>query len=436
MVTTILQTAFVARTLGPRSYGVAALVISVPAFVFTFLDPQSESAVVRYLARFERAKEPQRAAAVVKTAYLVDLGLAAAGSTVVLLAAGWAAKHLVDDRATAWLIVVAALGLSSAGPASTSRAVLSTYGHFSRISSLSVVASVVRNGSIVTLVALGLGIRGVVFGAVLGQVFESLILYASSRRALRDQTGLTWRSTSARSLQPHVGEVVRFMAYTELTTLTTAFIKQGDVLLLGQARGPTEVGFYRLASSLAAVAGRIVIPLQAVVYPDVARLAAGGDEAGLRRLVKRHFLTIGLPLALLGAASLPLIRPVVRLAAGSAYEPAVSICQVILLGTLVSLLTYWMRPLYLATGRVRLFFALTVPVAVVTVAAMAVAAHLHGAIGVAWARALSAGLLGTAVALCLLFRERRALIRPGTRGESGEQHGSPPTWPPAEPSAP
>jgi O-antigen/teichoic acid export membrane protein len=428
LLTTLVQTMFVARVLGPRSYGVAALIISIPAFVFTFLDPQSESAVVRYLTRFERAKEPQRAAAAVKTAYLVDLGLAAAGSAVVLLLAGWAARHLVEDPTTTWLVALAALGLSTAGPAATSRAVLSTFGHFSRIASLSVAASIIRNGSMIALVALGLGIRGVVFGAVAGQVFESVILYVASRRVLRERTSLTLRTVSAGALQPYRGEVLRFMAYTEMTTLATAFIKHGDVLLLGLARGPTEVGFYRLASSLAGIAGRIVTPLQAVVYPDVARIAAAGDEAGLRRLVRRHFLTIGLPLALLGAIALPFVGPSMRIAAGTAYGPAASVCQVILVGTLMGLMTYWLRPLYLATGRERLFFALTVPVAIVTIGAMALAAHSAGAIGVAWARVLGASVLGTGVALTALARERRALIRSGGGGEPDDPPAPGATW--------
>ncbi|MGH9152622.1 MAG: lipopolysaccharide biosynthesis protein, partial [Acidimicrobiales bacterium] len=349
LLTTVVQTTFVARALGPQSYGVAALIIAVPSFLFSFLDPQSESAVVRYLARFEREEDSSRAAAVVKTAYLVDLGLAAAGSAVALVLAGWAARHLVDDPSTWWLVAVAAAGLSAAGPAATSRAVLSTFGRFSRISSLSAVSSVVRNGAMIALVALDLGVHGLVFGAVLGQLFESAVLYVAARRELREQTGRSWRTSSARDLRPHTGEVLRFMGYTELTTLSTAFIKHGDVLLLGQARGPAEVGLYRLASSLAAVAGRIVVPLQAVVYPDVARIAAEGDDAGLRRLVRRHFFTVGLPLALLGAAALPLIGPLLRLAAGSAYEAAVPVCQVLLAGTLLALATYWLRPLYLAT---------------------------------------------------------------------------------------
>jgi O-antigen/teichoic acid export membrane protein len=82
----------------------------------------------------------------VKTAYLVDLGFAAAGSAVIALAAQLGVETLGGDPTTAYLMVVAAIGLSTAGSAATSRAVLSTFGSFSRISLLSVVGSVGRNG--------------------------------------------------------------------------------------------------------------------------------------------------------------------------------------------------------------------------------------------------------------------------------------------------
>ncbi len=430
LVTTLAQAIIVARILGPRSYGIAALVIAVPSFVFSFLDPQSEAAVVRYVTRFEREGDSVRSAAVVKTAYVADLCLALAGSLVVAAAATWMSRHLVRDPNTSYLIIVGALGLSTAAPTATSRAVLSTFGGFAGISRLSIVAALVRNGLIVGLVAFGLGIRGVVFGAVLGQIVESVILFVTAQRVLRRQTGHTWRNSSARALQPHRGEFVRFMAYTELTTLTTAVTKQADVLLLGQARGPTDVGFYRLASSIAAVAGRIITPLQAVVYPDMARAAAAGDEAALRRLVRRHFLLVGVPLAVAGAAALPLVGWVVRLAAGKAYVPAIGITQIIIAGILVSLCTYWLRPLYMATGRVRQFFVLTAAVTLVTAPSMAVAAHWYGGGGVATARALGNGVFGTSVALVILARTRTTLVRSGPARERWT--GADPAAPPAD----
>lgn len=429
LVITLAQAMFVARILGPRSYGIAALVIAVPSFVFSFLDPQSEAAVVRYVTRFERAGDPDRSAAVVKTAYVADLGLALAGSLVVAVAATWMSRHLVHDPKTSYLVILAALGLSTAAPAATSRAVLSTFGGFAHISRLSIVAALVRNGLTVGFVAFGLGIRGVVFGAVLGQIVESVILFVASQRVLRRQTGHTWRSSSARALRPHTGEFVRFMAYTELTTLTTAVTKQADVLLLGLARGPTDVGFYRLASSIAAVAARIITPLQAVVYPDMARAAAAGDDAGLRRLVRRHFLLVGVPLAAAGAVALPLVGWVVRFSAGTAYVPAIGVTQIIIAGTLVSLCTYWLRPLYMATGRVRQFFVMTAAVTVVSVAAIAVGAHRYGAAGVATARAIGSGVLGTGVALAAIALRRGSLSGAGaTNPQPPAASGAGPMW--------
>jgi len=56
----IFQSILVARWLGPKDFGIAALVLGVPALIFTFFDPQTREAVVKYLGEFTTTGDEQR----------------------------------------------------------------------------------------------------------------------------------------------------------------------------------------------------------------------------------------------------------------------------------------------------------------------------------------------------------------------------------------
>src|SRR4029453_1282456 len=57
----IFPSVLVARWLGPEDFGLAALVLGVPALIFTFFDPQAPEAVVKYLGEFATTGERKKA---------------------------------------------------------------------------------------------------------------------------------------------------------------------------------------------------------------------------------------------------------------------------------------------------------------------------------------------------------------------------------------
>src|SRR5205085_2122431 len=146
---------------------------------------------------------------------------------------------------------------------------------------------------------------------------------------------------------------------------------------------------YRLASSLAAMIGLVSGPLQSVVYPDLSKLWAREQREEMWLLVRRLALRVGLPLgglAVIGALIAPWVVPVL---VGDKYLPTGPALVALLLGGAVRLAFFWIRPAFLAVGRVRDFAALNLGSTIVNMAGFVVTIPLWGFVGLAWWLALS-----------------------------------------------
>jgi O-antigen/teichoic acid export membrane protein len=346
------QGILLARWLGPELYGVAALVMSYPSLIYTFFDARSAEASVKYLSEFHARGDRERILAMCKLGYVVDIIIAALMFFTVLVTAEWAAHRLTHRPEAADLIVVYATAFLPRALAGTSYAVLATLGRFPLIAFLDMLTTVVRVMLTLWAVLLGLEVYGVVWGnavamalAGLGYATAATILISRTWRALPWQG--RWQTLIGRRW-----EILRFFIYNDLNALLGMIPKQLDVMLLGYFRNPTEVGYYKLARSLAAAVMYLVRPLQSVVYPELARLWGGEDREALFRQVRRLAMHVGAPLgfAVLGGTLLvPLTLPVL---VGHSYRPTVAITQLLLIGSAVWLAFFWLRPLYFAEAQV------------------------------------------------------------------------------------
>ena len=401
----LLQALMVIRFLGPREYGIVALAMAGPTLLFTIFDPQASESVVRYTARYLEEEDHDRAAAVSRLAYAADGVLALAGLAVVVAAAPWAAEHVLQAPGSAELVVAYAVGLTAGAPISTSRAVLTSFDRFRLVATVTSLATVLRTGIVIVLVGLGWGASGVIYGSVAGLVLEGVMIGVAADRALRARTGRSWRSVKTTLLGAERRNILSFMLHTELASLAGALVKHADVLILGAARGPAAAGHYRLAWQLVAPVISMASPLQQVFYPRAARLAVAGDWPGFRALIRRQMRSVGLPLAALVIAAIPLVVLAIPHLAGADYAAATAPAALLLLGAAAGLALFWVRSGYLASGHVRALLVVSTLTAFASVVGFLVAAPTAGAAGVAGVRALVTGLVGGGAGAAYLLRK-------------------------------
>jgi O-antigen/teichoic acid export membrane protein len=404
----IAQSALVARALGPRDFGIAALILSYPALIFTLFDPKASEGVVKYLGQFMATGDRRKALTVPKLAYGVDAGLALLGFAVTAASASLAANHLLDTTAYAQLLVLVAASQMLSAPSDTSRAVLTTFGRFSAVASVQGSAAVVRFVLVVLLVGGGGGIGAFVAAVCLGTLVEALLLGFLAHRVLRESLGASWWAGRWAEVSGSLGEMGRFLLYTDLTSLVTAFVKQADIVILGMITGPTQVGYYRLARSLASPATSVIVALQTALYPQVARLVATSDTAGMMQRIRTWYLLAGIPMAGLSLVVFPVVPSLIKLISGPEFVDAAASARWMLVGSAFVLSCFWLRPIQLATGQVRFMFVNGTILGIISLVAFVVLAGPFQAAGVAAARTVVAGFAGTGVGLWRLRSLNRA----------------------------
>lgn len=379
----LIQGILVARWLGPELYGVAALVMSVPAVVYTFFDARSAEASVKYLSEFHVRGEGKRALAMCRLGYTVDLAVAVLAFLGVLATAGWAASSIVHCPETAVLILVYAAAFLPRAFVGTSNAVLATLGLFPVIALINTLTTALRVMLVLGLVLAGWGVAGVVWGKALAMASNGFLYGAAAYVLSRRAWGASWLCGDWEILKGQHRDIFRFLAYNDLSVLLGMIPKQLDVVLLGYLRSPMEVGYYKLARSLSATISYFVKPLQSVTYPELARLWGIGDVLLFHQKARKLALRVGLPLSvaiLTATALIPFIQP---LLVGSPYQPAVLATQLLFAGSAVWLAFFWLRPTFMALGEVRAWLCLSCVGMIILVPGMAVSTAVWGFQGLA-----------------------------------------------------
>lgn len=387
-VITIAQGVLLARWLGPRGYGVVALVSAYPALVRTLLTPESLHATVRFLADREALGDREGALAVCKVAYLVDFAVGFVGLILVAASAPWAADHVLQGEAALWLLVLMAGALCLSAPADAATATLMHTRRFGMLASGRVIGAGVRGGLMVVLVAGGGGPTSAVVGAAAGSLLHAATLTAMAALEGRKRWGGWWPSADIAVLGSVRGEMLRFMAWTDLGSLLGTALTQLDILLLGWLVGITEAGYYRLAGSIAGLPGHLVGSLQSAAYPRFSSIWAERPSA-MSSEVLRH-VKLGVAAAIGGLACVFVIPSAVRVSAGTDFSPAVPMAQLLYLGSLIWLGFYWLKPLYMAAGEARRWVWISAAVVTITVALFIPSMLWWGGIGLASVRLASA----------------------------------------------
>jgi O-antigen/teichoic acid export membrane protein len=355
LVAGLVQAVVVARLLGPRGYGVAALVLAYPALVLGIIQTRTQDPAIRWLGQFHARDERDKARAFVKLCYLVDGGIAVVALAVVFATRNWAAGSVVGDDGTAALLMVYAAGLVVQSPQVTTRAVLSTLERFGGYARLTVALNLLRAATVVVLAA-RYDIDGVVWGNAAGVAVSGLVWATVGLRTVREVWGGTVTSASLSALRGHGREIAGFFVASDADSLLGLLEKQADVVVLGYLFSPTQVGYYRLASRLTTAMGAIVSPFETVSFPRLSRLWASGGVARFRSEVRRYAVTLGAPGAVVMLAGAILFAPLaIRLIGGEEFEPAGLTAQLLTARVATRMAFFWLVPAILSAGFIRLW---------------------------------------------------------------------------------
>jgi O-antigen/teichoic acid export membrane protein len=196
----------------------------------------------------------------------------------------------------------------------------------------------------------GGGLREVLIAYLLGKSVSSLILSIAALVEAQRRWGSGWLRAPLGLLRPKFGELARFALNTNVAATLSLVTKDSELLLVSWLRSPVETGYYKLALTLTNIVQMPVSSLPQTTYPELSRLAARSDWAGMRSLLKRGALLAG---GYAAAATLFLLlfgRPLISLLYTPEFLPAYPALIIVLSGLMVANTFYWRRPALLALG--------------------------------------------------------------------------------------
>ena len=376
------ETIVLGRYLGAAQYGVYLLVLAFPEVVQLVLDFRTREAMTRYLGGFLERDDGQRAVAVVKLLWLVDLGVVATAFLAVYVTAPIVAPHLTDNPEAAQLMRIYAIALLLGGLDVTAGAVLRVFDRFRLAFVTAVIAFALRLVIMIGLVDRGSGLEGLVWGRVAAEAFATVIL-GSAAFVLLKQALWPHRGAPLAALRGLRREILHFLVHMNLQGSLRAAGTKLDVLCVGILAGPGSVGLYKVAVQLGSSPLLFADPLFMAVYPLFSRWQAAGRIADIRSVGRKS--TIVLAVIAVPAVGVLVIesRQLLSFLFGADFGDAAWPMTIVLIGVLPSVLFFWGRAAILALGDARTVTKIVTAATLAQFAALFALTPLLGASGAA-----------------------------------------------------
>ncbi len=357
LAASFVQTILVARMLGPGYFGVWASLQAFCTVVATFLTFRTSEPVTRYLTEYaaqtsDQGRRSPLVALLLGTAIAVDAITQSLAVIMVALLAPWVAPLLPGGEAVAVLYPLLAISLLRTVFDATWFSVARHLAQYRTIAALNAFFPVLRLMVLaIAWVLYPISLATIVVLMMVLGILQMFVIGWSLWQAISTGYGLGLSDLfTARILhdQRKLASFWSFMKATFLGSLFSALVKEGDVLILGSLRPSEEVGWYRLAKSLAGTVQQIGELLAQVIYQDFSEHVVARDGALLRntlRFLFRTWLPAVVVAILVGIALAYFCIPILF---GRSYAPTVGLFSILMVGTGCVTALFWVRPLILA----------------------------------------------------------------------------------------
>lgn len=340
-----------ARLLGPDQYGVAVMLAAYPSLLLSLASFKSVTVTTRYLAGFRSANKVEKLQAVCKLGYEVDFLAFSFPLVVTALTGGWIVHHILGlSSRMFWLMMVYAASFLFLSFRGTSYAVLIAFEEFRLLSLLYATERALIFIGVVTLVSMGFGVAGKLYGVALGNVLFGLISLVTGTFILSRNKIPPWWKAPVKSIETR--EVFSSLGWNYLTATLNGLITQVPLMLLGKFRNPEEAGFYSLATSLASISSHLRNAAEKVFYSRLsARWGKGEGEETFSYSIRQWMIRGGIPLSLVVLWLIPVLPIVIPFIFGKNFSPMVTGAQILLFAEAAKSFFFWLGPYYYTLGK-------------------------------------------------------------------------------------
>lgn len=357
MAFSLLTVALTARALGPGSYGMLALVISSAQAIDSFVNFQTWQPLIRYGAELDDDRHRPELMALFKYGLLLDLGAACVGwliAAVAIVIAGMVYSWQQSTYEMAFLYSLVLLFRINGTPV----AILRLAGKFRSTAYLQVCSMAVRLLLCIWAFSVGAGIMAFVAIWMTTQILGQLLLAVAAWRELKRRGLHKLHRASLDGITSRFPGIWGFTWSANLSLTIWSSAQQLDVLLVGAFTDPASAGLYHIAKRIGRAVQQAGAQVQAVAYPEIARLWKTRALTAFRAVVMQtEILLVSVGVALFTFMFFA-AEPIIRLVAGKAFVGAAHLLIVQMIAVTLVLSGSIARVALLSMGRERQIFAL------------------------------------------------------------------------------
>ncbi|MBK9125770.1 MAG: oligosaccharide flippase family protein [Chloroflexi bacterium] len=389
MALTFAQQITTAGFLGAEDYGRLAVVVSAGMLVMLITDFRTWEVGTKLLTRSETDGDTAETARVTTWLLLIELVTGVLGAIVIALAAPWMAQTFLQSPELAGLITayafaipfrILSLGVLSVFPRIGNR--------FDWLAQKSIAYAVVRLVLMTGAAAAGLGLPGVIAGAIVGEIFNfSLLVIMALRLYSPRREGLALFDLT-RPAQFDEGR--RMLGQLWVSSTLTGIHYYMFVPLMSLVTNTVQVGRFRSALDIAELVERTVQPLAIVFTPRIMALSNSKDYVSLRRyalqcagMLSAVVIPLAIGVALLGKYFIPLVL------SSTGFEDVWLVTNLVLVGVAThTILQWWLRPAAVAMRTVHSQNWVMVASLVLSALGLVILTPIYGAEGAAIAKSV------------------------------------------------
>lgn len=349
-VLSMVQSILVARLLGVTDFGILGTIILFTSVVNKFASFRMSELVVKYVGQYTVEGDERRAAAVFKSAGILETFTSIFAFGLLWLLAPLGARFIAQDETTTYWFILYGLIVLANFMAESSTGLMQIFDRYKVIAGITVAQSILTLGLIVVVYFNQGGLFEVVLAYMGGKIVGALALAIGAIILATDRWGSRWWLAPIGMLRGQTRELVRFAVSTNISATINLVNKDGELLWVSALTGPTGAGYYKLALSLANLIQLPVSPLPQATYPELSREVAGKNWGNLRYILRQGSL---LALSYSAAAGVFLLifgKPLISFFYTAEFLPAYPALVILMVGLLVANTFYWNRISLLSLG--------------------------------------------------------------------------------------
>ena len=297
----LISTTIAARTLGPAAYGVLALVLTVGRLSERLLRFESWQPLIRFAASEDIAADKKKMSELYLYGLFLDIGTALLAAVLTMIV-GYALMTVIGlepEHMPLLAIYAVAIAMNIRG---VPTAALRFDGQFRTLAYVQLLSSVLRLALAAAGLVFGFSLLEFVIVWTVCQALDSLLFLWLGLRVIRKQGIPSPFRANPFGLKQKFPSFMSFAWSTNISGTLRTLTQEADTLLVSAFAGTAWAGFYHIAKRIAKVAQQVGAMMQAVVYPDMARMWAQKDVAAFSSTIKRVQLVLGaVGVAFLGA---------------------------------------------------------------------------------------------------------------------------------------